>query len=180
MKPSPPPSRKPTPHPTLPPTFSSPTMSPVLPAPTSPPSSEPTSQPATSFPTKKPSPKPTRKPSPKPTPGAGDTRWYPGTSKCLNDGKAPSWMANLYLSQTTCCSSHFSWDYNSCMGLKQQSTYKWYANWALGKCSQDCEMSEGGSCGGLVPGSYVIVHNSAEACCSAHMSYLSFAECKYG
>ncbi|KAL3769663.1 hypothetical protein ACHAWO_009489 [Cyclotella atomus] len=152
------------------PATSQPSRSPLT---NSPSSSAPTNHPTFRSPTQKPSSRPTAKPS------NGDTRWYPGTSKCLSDGKAPSWQSNLYASQTTCCINHFNWDYNNCLGIKQQPTYKWYANWIMNRCVQDCDSSEGGSCGGIVGGSYVITHNSAEACCSAHMSYMSISQCKY-
>ena len=139
----------------------------------------PTTRPSTDSPSRKPTARPSSKPTAKPTPSAGDTRWYPGTSKCLNDGKAPSWQSNMYASQSICCSSHFNWDYKNCLGEKQLPTFKWYANWSLNKCVQDCEKTSGGSCGGLVPGSYVLTHDTVSACCSAHMSYLPLSQCKY-
>eukprot|EP00956_Cyclotella_meneghiniana_P035736 scaffold117683_cov46-Cyclotella_meneghiniana.AAC.6 len=140
-------------------------------------SNAPSKHPVTDTPTKKPSAWPTPYPSSKPS--TNSNCWYPGTSKCLNDGNEPSWQHNLYTSAQQCCSSHFSWDLNNCLGVEQQPTYKWYANWSMGKCVQDCKNGSGGSCGGLVPGTYVITHSSAEACCNAHMSYLPLSQCKY-
>eukprot|EP00970_Alexandrium_tamarense_P004889 scaffold808_cov196-Alexandrium_tamarense.AAC.26 len=164
------PSTSPVPDPTF-----HPSVSPTTGSPSRSPSKNPSLAPTTL--------KPSNKPSNKPTPGtASNNKWYPGTSKCLNDGKEPSWQANLYTSQSTCCNSHFSWDYNDCMGVKLTGSYKWWIDWGAvggGKCVQDCEKSEGGSCGGLVPGSYIIKHNNAEACCTAHLSYLPFSQCKY-
>ncbi|KAK1733670.1 zinc-dependent metalloprotease (family M12A) [Skeletonema marinoi] len=121
---------------------------------------------------------PTKQPTNKPTTPV-DTRWYPGASKCMNDGQAPSWQHNKYSSQSTCCKSHFNWGYNGCMGIKEVGSGKWYINWGLSKCVKDCEKSQGGSCGGLVPGSWILTHSSASACCTAHMSFASIAECQY-
>jgi len=109
-----------------------------------------------------------------------DTRYYPGDdSKCVNDGKAPSWQYNLYESQETCCSSHFNWDYNKCMGIVPPPSYLWWINWSLSKCVQDCEANDenGESCGGGPPGNWISLHSSAEACCGAHMSSYTFEEC---
>ena len=108
-----------------------------------------------------------------------DTRWYPGSGKCINDGQAPTWQHNRYTGQDTCCSSHFNWDYNNCMGISQRSTGLWYISWNMGKCVKDCEQSEGASCGGLIPGSWLATYDSAEWCCSVNMSYTSVRNCKY-
>lgn len=120
---------------------------------------------------------PTRQPTNKPT-APRDTRWYNADSTCKNDGNGPSW-SNKYSLQSTCCSSHFSWDYNNCMGIENSGTGAWYIDWGVGKCVQDCKTSQGGSCGGLVPGSWILTHTSAKACCTAHMSYASDKECIY-
>ena len=106
-----------------------------------------------------------------------ETSWYPGPTKCLNGNAAP-WQQNKYHSQATCCSSHFQWDYNNCMGTTPTATGNWYILWGLGKCVKDCDGSEGGSCGGLVPGSWIVTHNSAEMCCMSHMSFATLSECK--
>lgn len=102
---------------------------------------------------------------------------YPGTSKCLNDGNAPSWQHNMYESQSTCCSSsRFNWDYKNCMGLAHEPSQSWYMSWSAGKCVKDCDASEGGSCGGLIVGSWVVKHGNADACCNEHMSS-AFSKC---
>jgi len=122
---------------------------------------------------------PTTQPTNQPT-APLDIRWYPGeVSECKNDGRAPSWQNNKYTSQATCCTSHFSWAYNTCMGIKDTGSQRWYIEWGMSKCVQDCEKSMGGSCGGLKPGSWILTHSSASACCTAHMSYASLEQCKY-
>mmetsp|Transcript_5331 Transcript_5331/g.12100 ORF Transcript_5331/g.12100 Transcript_5331/m.12100 type:complete len:842 (+) Transcript_5331:114-2639(+) len=108
-----------------------------------------------------------------------ERKWYPGNTKCLNDGNAPAWQHSKYSSQSTCCSSHFNWDRNNCMGITPAPSHKWYISWAVGKCVKDCEEREGGSCGGLVPGSWISKHDSAHACCDEHMSSSTIAQCKY-
>lgn len=108
------------------------------------------------------------------TPVPVDTRWYPdetGATKCKNDGRSPSWLHHKYTTQSTCCTSHFSWGYNTCMGTKPTSSNKWYIDWSTGKCKQDCDKTSGTSCGGLVPGSWILLHASSDVCCRAHVSY---------
>ena len=168
------PSQSPTSSPSASPVTAQPSASPVT--------NQPTSQPST-FPTATPTLKPTSSPTMthtfKPTTKASiDTRWYPDQSgaagaKCKNDGLAPSWMHHKYGSQATCCSSHYSWAYNDCMGTKPASSNKWYIDWITSKCRQDCEKSASSesSCGGLVPGAWVLLHDTSDACCRAHVSY---------
>ena len=121
---------------------------------------------------------PTKQPTNKPT-APVDTRWYPGASECKNDGQAPGWQNNKYSSQATCCTSHFSWGYSECMGIKETGSGKWYINWDLGKCTQDCEKSPGSSCGGLIHGSWILLHSKVETCCGGYMSYAPIEECVY-
>lgn len=107
-----------------------------------------------------------------------NTIWHPGETKCLNDGNSPE-HERRYNSQETCCSTHFNREYYECMGMEQSATHKWYVSWAVGKCVKDCDASEGGSCGGLMPGIETSKHDSADACCSEDMSYMSVSECRY-
>ncbi|KAL3827400.1 hypothetical protein ACHAXA_003134 [Cyclostephanos tholiformis] len=107
------------------------------------------------------------------TPGT-TSQWYPdetGLAKCKNDDNAPSWLHHRYSSQATCCTTHFSWAYNDCMGVKPTPSLKWYIDWSSGKCKQDCEKTSGASCGGLSPGSWISLHVSSDACCRSHVSY---------
>jgi len=108
-----------------------------------------------------------------------DTKWYPGTATCLNDGEAPLWQRNKHNTQSQCCSSHFNWNYNNCMGLTPVMSGKWFISWAKGKCMKECDESQGGSCGGPKPGSWIVTHADANACCGAHMSYTTMAACKF-
>jgi hypothetical protein len=65
------------------------------------------------------------------------------------------------------------------MGIENNGSGAWYIDWGRGKCVKDCKTSQGGSCGGLVPGSWILTHTSANACCTAHMSFASNEECIY-
>ena len=94
-----------------------------------------------------------------------------GAKKCKNDGTAPFWWQYRYVSQSSCCTSHFNWAYHDCMGTKPASSNKWYIDWSSSKCKQDCEKGAGMSCGGLMPGAWVLLHNSSDACCRAHVLY---------
>jgi hypothetical protein len=85
-------------------------------------------------------------------------------------------MQHRYVSQSTCCTSHFNWAYHDCMGTKPASSNKWYIDWSTSKCRQDCEKETNvvgaySSCGGLVPGAWVLLHDTSDACCRAHVPY---------
>ena len=115
---------------------------------------------------------PTAKPTRMPQSTASDTRWYPGTTKCINDGKAPGWQHNKYNSQESCCSSHFSWDKDNCMGIVPTGSDKYYIDWGRGKCVKDCAVGGGDAdCGGVRTESWISKHANMNACCFAHMSY---------
>ncbi len=139
--------------------------------PTTVPDPRPTSSPTATIPTAAPVGVSTTVPS---ASAVADARWYPdlgGATKCKNDGGAPSWLHHRYASQSACCTSHYGWAYYDCMGTKPPASHRWYIDWSSGKCKRDCDSSEGGSCGGLVPGSWVILHDSNLACCRAHVSW---------
>ena len=108
------------------------------------------------------------------------TNRYPDVTECKNDGNAPSWQHNKHSDHEACCRGHFNWDYNNCMGIVPQASYKWYISWGIGKCVMDCNVGEGDSCGGLLTDSWISTHDSAAACCSAHMSYATIGQCKHG
>ena len=105
---------------------------------------------------------------------------YPDVTECKNDGNAPSWQHNKHSDHEACCRGHFNWDYNNCMGIVPQASYKWYISWGKGKCVMDCNVGEGDSCGGLLTDSWISTHDSAAACCSTHMSYATIGQCKHG
>ena len=114
----------------------------------------------------------TSAPTPQP-----DTSWYPGNGKCINNGNAPDWQHNKYLLQSQCCTSHFNWAYNDCMGIEQPASYEWYIDWTLVKCVMDCDVDDQASCGGKVEGSWIILYSSVSDCCSTHMLNYAFEEC---
>lgn len=163
-------SKPTTGRPTAPTTAPS-TASPTEPPTTTPTATQTTATPTTATPTVTATPRPTSSPT---LTAPADTKWYPdenGAVKCKNDGLAPSWLHNKYASQSTCCTTHFSWSYHACMGTKPASSYKWYVDWATSTCKQDCETTAGGSCGGLVAGAWVLLHDSLEKCCQVHVSW---------
>ena len=187
------PSNSPTSSPSASPVTDSPSASPVTSSPSASPTASPSASPVTAkpsaspvttkptnLPSSSPSVTPTLKPTTIPTTKASiDTRWYPDQSstsagtKCKNDGLAPTWMHHKYVDRSTCCTSHFNWAYNDCMGTKPASSNKWYIDWSTGKCKQDCDKSASGAptCGGLVAGTWVTLHDTSDACCRAHVSY---------
>jgi hypothetical protein len=64
------------------------------------------------------------------------------------------------------------------MGTKPASSNKWYIDWSIGKCKQDCDKSSSSTtCGGVVPGTWILLHSTSDACCRAHVSY-AVDQCK--
>ena len=61
--------------------------------------------------------------------------------------------------------------------MKPVASNKWYIDWSSLTCKQDCEVSTGGSCGGLAHETWIIKHESVDACCRAHVSY-AVEQCK--
>jgi len=102
-------------------------------------------------------------------------------------GGAPSDLATrMYNSIETCCSGSLGWvDGDSCeqtalfapLGASP-GTSEWYVDWDIKKCVKDCvEGAADASCGGLKGGNWVSTHTTPQACCSAHLSYIPYAEC---
>ena len=99
--------------------------------------------------------------------------WKIGINECLNDGNQPAFMntnpAYLLSTQEACCKFFFSWTVNTCLGVYNVGTSKWYIDWYKegdGACVMDCPISNGGSCGGLA-NSWDYIWGSKSECCAA-------------
>jgi len=102
-------------------------------------------------------------------------------------GGAPSDLATkMYDSIETCCSSSLQWvNADSCQQTAlfvaygaSAGTSEWYIDWDIKKCVKDCvEGAADASCGGLKGGNWVSTYTTPQACCSAHLSYIPYAEC---
>jgi hypothetical protein len=60
-------------------------------------------------------------------------------------------------------------------------TSKWYVSYEDQVCKQDCEVANGSDCGGITRDSFTIANGlyaTAEACCSARLSYLDVNYCE--
>ncbi|KAL7485151.1 hypothetical protein ACHAW6_010776 [Cyclotella cf. meneghiniana] len=99
---------------------------------------------------------------------------------CINDGSQPSWMnANptnwLFSSLDKCCKQHFSWNYNFCMGIIEETTShsSWYPDWEGNNkgCIQDGDVP---SYMTRLPGNYLF--NTKKDCCQKYYSW-NYAEC---
>jgi hypothetical protein len=99
---------------------------------------------------------------------------------CINDGSQPAWMNSnptnwLFSTLDTCCKQHFSWNYNFCMGITEETSShtSWYPDWEGNNkgCIQD------GSAPFYMirqPGNYLF--NTKKDCCQKHYSW-NYAEC---
>ncbi|KAL9181972.1 hypothetical protein ACHAXT_012315 [Thalassiosira profunda] len=163
------------------PTTTPPSASPTTAEPSSSPTDSPSEQPTTPVPSNPPTTsQPTSPPTPKPTPSPNVSPFYIDWASeggtCKNDGKKPAWLSIEHSTREKCCSSHLSWKYDKCMGVKPAPSGKWFIDWSRGKCVKECERSEGGACGGFKAGNWIALHSSAAACCSAHMSWVKRSE----
>jgi hypothetical protein len=80
-------------------------------------------------------------------------------------------MSYKYNAQGTCCSGHFSWAYDACMGIAPVGSGKYYIDWGKGKCVKDCNIGDEDECGGIRTEGYIAKHASVQVCCASHMSY---------
>ena len=59
----------------------------------------------------------------------------------------------LYTTLAECCEENVSWDKTNCeyksQGTSAPGTLKYYVDWSLSQCVQDCPKASGTSCGGI-------------------------------
>ena len=92
-------------------------------------------------------------------------------------GLAESWET-LHETAATCCRDNLSWITPST--CEAQSTHtaagtsKWYVNYGLSKCVQDCEGT--GTCGGIVSNN-LDLYDSVGACCDSKLWWVPTSFC---
>jgi len=88
----------------------------------------------------------------------------------------------LYDSLEDCCEKNVSWDVDSCkygsQGEDAPGTGKFYIDWSLEQCVQDCsEESTGSSCNGIAK-SWQSTFSSAATCCD-QIGWVNRRDCQY-
>ncbi|KAL7538162.1 hypothetical protein ACHAXR_008330 [Thalassiosira sp. AJA248-18] len=111
-------------------------------------------------------------------------RWYPswasGDSTCLNDGNQSLEIVNLglvYSSLDSCCTQHYSWVYEACMGEGGEPvghTNKYFSDYGSGSCLQDCPPGPD-RCATVPPP--VNLYDSIESCCSIGQQWVDYLFC---
>ena len=128
------------------------------------------------------------------TMGGYTNLWYAGNdgSKCFKDcdataagapeecaGNPEDTTAALYQDYASCCANKFWWDRESCLvqttGEAIVGSAKYYVDWVLGKCVQDC--AGDAPCGGFAPSWITVKHDSVDACCSTHLRWVAKEIC---
>jgi hypothetical protein len=98
-----------------------------------------------------------------------------GDDTCKNDGGAPSYMiANptqwLYSTLSDCCSAHYSWKKNECLGTSASaSSGKYYPDWAGD--NEGC-LNDGKEPEYMAQYESMWMHSTLEACCKANYSWM--------
>lgn len=110
------------------------------------------------------------------------SRWYPDNSDgtCRNDGNYPQYMESLgWLSQSldSCCTQHFGWAHDECMGKGEplDPTRKFYAFWGTGTCLEDCEP---GPFGCAIAPPPIEMYDTLESCCTESQPWVDLAYCE--
>ena len=91
--------------------------------------------------------------------------------------------ASYYETPEKCCSSKLGYiNQKKCQadskGIKYQGSYKYYANYKESKCSQDCPITKGGDCNGVVEDSSTALYPDAAQCCATSLSYMNSELCE--
>jgi len=128
----------------------------------------------------------------------GSGLWYvkDATGKCAVDceegngsicgGLAAPFSDDLFADPKSCCESKLNWlltEFCEADSLGDNcycGTGKWYRGDTAGSdvCVRDCDESCGGStCGGIIEHSHVVLHDSAEACCTSEYEWMETELC---
>jgi hypothetical protein len=87
----------------------------------------------------------------------------------------------LYTTLDDCCDANVSWDKTKCVydsqGATAPGTQKYYVDWSLSKCAQDCPEANGGSCGGIANTWETLYNTAAE--CFDRISWVAPADALY-
>ncbi|KAL7478606.1 hypothetical protein ACHAW6_004371 [Cyclotella cf. meneghiniana] len=131
---------------------------------------------------------PTCTPTQNPYPPTNIHMFYPDWSAegfdqgCLNDGKEPAYMlanpsAWLHSTLRKCCETHFTWNYETCMGLLDESYAHelWYPDWE--RANTGC-VSDGNEPLYMIEpaNKHLYLFNTRKDCCEKHYSW-NFNEC---
>lgn len=128
-----------------------------------------------------PSETPSCTPSESPTPSPSINLFYPDQtnngfdSGCLNDGAQPAWMeANptnwMFSTLDRCCSQHFAWNYDSCMGNLADTCARalWYPDW---EGTNDGCTRDGNEPYYMTANPSNFLFSTKADCCAEHYSY---------
>jgi hypothetical protein len=87
----------------------------------------------------------------------------------------------LYSTLDDCCDANVSWDKTNCVyksqGTAAPGTQKYYVDWQLSQCVQDCPEAPGSSCGG-VANAWETLYDTTTACFD-RISWVAAADALY-
>ncbi|KAL7516014.1 hypothetical protein ACHAWX_001073 [Stephanocyclus meneghinianus] len=102
--------------------------------------------------------------------------WYPdweGVNKgCVSDGNQPTYMTQnnkyLFITKVECCSKHYSWNLEGCLGSSSvTSEKKYYPDW-LG---DDTCKNDGAAPTYMVDNPTIWLHDTLSSCCSRYYGW---------
>jgi hypothetical protein len=108
--------------------------------------------------------------------------WYPDWEGdnvgCLRDGEEPYYMtansmAYLFSSRADCCSEHYEWNYDDCVGAAATTSGLYYPDWTSGDnvCKND-----GNAPDYMVKNPSYWLHSTLTPCCEANFAW-NLEEC---
>jgi hypothetical protein len=112
----------------------------------------------------------------------GSGKFYPdwdgSNKKCIQDvvgTLAPDYMSQFgtwfFETLQDCCSIHYGYNMNECLGEAATGTNKYYVDWTTYKCVKDCS-EDGADCGGLAEGWELgSLYITKEECCRQRLGY---------
>ncbi|KAL7536626.1 hypothetical protein ACHAXR_007302, partial [Thalassiosira sp. AJA248-18] len=160
--------------------------------PTKSPTSSPTVPPPTTSPTESPTKSPTSSPTPKPTRSPTPFLWYPdwsGANKgCIADGEEPTYISVqpssfMFTEQSTCCSTHYNWMYESCMGfdatgetvpITATGSGLYFPDWS--STTNTCKLDEGDAPSYMRINPTTWMSATQADCCTSYFNW-NFIEC---
>eukprot|EP00986_Skeletonema_menzelii_P012279 scaffold6708_cov153-Skeletonema_menzelii.AAC.5 len=114
--------------------------------------------------------------------GTGDVVSAPADATGVTCQKDITPDTKLYSTLEKCCEANVNWDSESCVhesrGTEAPGSLKYYVDWTLSQCVQDCTVvGSGSSCKELAK-KWDVLYNDANSCCE-RLSWLSRSKCVY-
>ena len=114
--------------------------------------------------------------------GTGDVVSVPTGASGVTCQKDITPDTKLYSTLEKCCEANVNWDSESCVhesrGTEAPGSLKYYVDWTLSQCVQDCDTVASGSSCKEKAKKWDVLYNDANSCCG-RLPWLSRSKCVY-